>query len=360
MLSRQPLRPCGADAWVKQTRNAVLWVQANSLTLRSSVGMQTWELITALASSQKVPLALLIPAATEKEYWQTKREVIKQFDLNEEATAFRALLPDEGEEYGKHKFMQERDRLIAINSDVLIPLSLRPDGQMSRLLDEARGQGKPIIGSWKTPYESREDALGYSIDESQLTDEIKSFGDEYLVHWTRGLNGPWPTERAIDYYLAVARSQSHPRDGLDSLRNIIRRRRIMASSRNMPDRTPTVSFSALPPKELTPLIRWRARRRQMSFEPYGIGIEREHGNTLGIQPVRYYRRDEDRPSDLPAWLTQSGGVKTDWRQEKEHRYRGDLDFYDVPKKKLICFCRTRREAGRLQDSSGIRTVPFTE
>lgn len=358
LLSQQPLRPCGADAWVKQTRNAIMWVKANSLTLRSSVGMQTWELVTALASSEKIPLALVIPAPTEQEYWQTRGEVVRQFALDETMVTFRGLRPDEGEEYDKHKFMQERDRLVVRNADVLAPLSIRPGGLMSRLLDGGRSEGKPIIGSWKVAYEFRDEPLGYSIDKTELTEEIRRCGDEYLVHWTRGFSGRWPTERAIDYYLAVVRSQSYPRSGYDSLRHIVRRRKIAASSRNMPDHTPTVCFSALPPSELTPLIRWRARHRQMSFEPYGIGLEREYALSLGLAPVRYYIGDKDRPPDAPVWLTQSTGVITDWRQEKEYRCRGDLDFYDAPKDKLICYCRTREEARRLQEVTGIRTVAF--
>ena len=358
LLSRQPLRPSGADAWVKQTRNAILWVKANSLVLHSSIGMQTWELITALASSEGIPLTLLIPAPTE-EYREMRRVALKQFHLDKENVTFRALLPDKGEVYDKHKFMQERDRLIVRNADVLLPLSIRPDGQMSRLLAEGRDEGKPIIGSWKVEYETREKTLGYSIRDEHLTDEIRRCGDEYLVHWTRGSNSPWPTEDAIDYYLAIVRSKSYPRSGLDTLCSIVEKRKIVASSRNMPEHTPTVSFSCLPPRELAGLITWRARRRLMSFEPYGIGLEREYASKLGIQPVRYYNRDSDRPSDVPVWLTQSTGVKTDWRQEREYRNKGDFEFSEIPKDKLVCFTRTEGQATQLQDATGIRTIGFT-
>ncbi len=359
LLSRQPLRPSGADAWVKQTRNAILWVKANSLALHSSIGMQTWELITALASSEGIPLTLLIPAPTEVEYREMRRVALKQFHLDMENVTFRALLPDEGEKYDKHKFMQERDRLIVRNADVLLPLSVRPGGQMSRLLAEGRDEGKAIIGSWKVEYETREKTLGYTIKDEYLTDEIRRCGDEYLVHWTRGSNGPWPTEDAIDYYLEIVRSKSYPRSGFDTLRGIVGERRIVASSRNMPEHTPTVSFSCLPPRDLVPLITWRARRRLMSFEPYGIGIEREYALELGIQIVHYYNRDSDRPDDVPTWLTQSSGVKSDWRQEREYRYKGDFEFSEIPKDRLVCFTRTRDQAAQMQDTTGIRTIGFT-
>jgi len=358
LLSQQPLRPCGTDPWVKQTRNALLWIKANSLVLRSSVGMQTWELITALASHEKIPLSLLIPAPTEEDYWQTRREVVKQFGLDEDSVSFRALVPDEGESYDKHRFMQERDRLVIGDADVVVPLSIRPKGQMSRLLGQAREAGKPIVGSWKVPYAPREVPLGFTINEGELTDEIKRCHDTYLVHWTRAFDGPWPTERAIDFYLALVRSNRYPRTGRDSLLNILGRRRITASSRNMPDDTPTVSFSALPPSELAPLIRWRARYRRMSFEPYGIGIERDSAFDLGVRRVKYYQRAHDRPNDVPPWLTQSNGVITDWRREKEYRCLGDLDFSALPPDKLVCFCRFQSEVEQIEKELGLRTVPF--
>jgi NADH:ubiquinone oxidoreductase subunit D len=96
----------------------------------------------------------------------------------------------------------------------------------------------------------------------------------------------------------------------------------------------------------------------MSFEPYGVGIEREYASELGIQSVQYYSRDSDRPDGFPVWLTQSSGVKTDWRQEREYRYKGDFDFSVVPKDKLICFTRTRDQAAQLQNALGIRTIGF--
>lgn len=360
LLSQQPMRPCGTDRWVPQTRNAVLWAKANSLVLRSSVGVQTWELITALASLEKVPLSLLIPAASDVDYHQIKSSVLTQFDLDEDDVTFRALLPNDGEAYDKNKFMQERDRLIVLDADVVMPISIRPDGVMSSLVNHAENEGKPIINSWRIKHEARLTPLGYKIDLNDLTDEAMSCRDRYLVHWTRAANGPWPTERTIDYYRDIVRSKRYPRSGMDTLQTIVRNRKIAAATKHMPGNTPCVCFSALTPRELAPLIRWRSRYRQMSFEPYGIGIQREAAMAHGIQPVHYYDSADGPLAQTETWLTQSNGVKSDWRQEHEYRHQGDFDFSEIPKDKLVCFCRTRGEARQLSAATSMNAIPFTE
>ncbi|MCM2272625.1 MAG: hypothetical protein NDJ18_08750, partial [candidate division Zixibacteria bacterium] len=56
LLSRQPLRPCGATPWVRNTVAAVRSLKERDLRICGSVGMQTWELITASAALEAVPL----------------------------------------------------------------------------------------------------------------------------------------------------------------------------------------------------------------------------------------------------------------------------------------------------------------
>ncbi len=80
---------------------------------------------------------------------------------------------------------------------------------------------------------------------------------------------------------------------------------------------------------------------------------------FGVMQVQYYDRGFSAPADVPAWLTQSIGVTSDWRQEKEYRHRGDFDFSEIPKARLVCFCRTRGQAAELEETTGIKTVGFT-
>ena len=77
LLSRQPLRPTRTSPWVKRTVEAVEWVRENNLILISSVGMQTWELVTALVSMYSLPLRLHLPVLAGQSF-STIREHLQQ------------------------------------------------------------------------------------------------------------------------------------------------------------------------------------------------------------------------------------------------------------------------------------------
>ena len=96
----------------------------------------------------------------------------------------------------------------------------------------------------------------------------------------------------------------------------------------------------------------------MSFEPYGIGIERDTALSAGIRQVYYYTAlDRDSPQN-ERWLRQSAGEKSDWRREKEYRIRGDFDLSRIARDKLLLFCRYRSEVAQIEGATGIRTVSF--
>ena len=106
-------------------------------------------------------------------------------------------------------------------------------------------------------------------------------------------------------------------------------------------------------------MRWRARYRQMSFEPYGVGIRREIALSAGIESVQYVDRlSASSAPDDKGWLRQSRGQKSDWRQEKEYRYRGDFALRQIKPEGLVLFCRTNDEAERLRQSFGLKVIPF--
>ena len=103
-------------------------------------------------------------------------------------------------------------------------------------------------------------------------------------------------------------------------------------------------------------IGWRARYREMSFEPYGIGIEYEHARLNKVEPVQYISPGTKVPSDTPAWLGQSIGAVGDWRAEKEYRHRGDFDLRRIPHDKLIVVTYKADQAKLVEEKTGIRTV----
>jgi len=327
------MHPCGGMSWVKNVTKAVKWLKKNNFSLLSSCGMQTWELVVASASLNNLKQTIFIPAAIESDFENLKVYLTNQFSLDKFRVQF---IPFICETAGKKELQVLRDERIIEESDILIPVSIRENGNMAKHIALACEKNKEIVTSFKTEYEKNEKPLAYKIDLSRLNPKIKEIKNEYVIHWTRSANSAWPDEKLIDYYRAVIDFPQYPRSAYSTLVNIFESRLIKASNKNMPGKVSAVSFTGLSPVEVIPLMKWRARYRQMSFEPYGIGIKREYGLKLEIKPVHYYSRKDGLAESNPIWLTQSIGRITDWRHEKE----------------------SKKEACILENKTGITTVSF--
>lgn len=352
LLSRQHLRPSLQDDWVRKLKQAVEYVKCQGWVLCSSVGTANWEIITACASMEKVPLQIFIP----KNFKPANEALIMDYALDNAIVKFTEIsaemeLPNDELDW------RYRDKLVLEYAENLIPISIRPKGHLFKLLNDGCRAGKRMIDQFGTKYQRLRLPISYMLDENSLSKIIAKSGRDYIIHWTRSSNGPWPNERKIDFFGSVLNSETYPRTAFDTIRKMIEEKRIIASSRKMPGKTPTVSFSGLSPVEAAKLMRWRPRYRQMSFEPYGIGIERELAPSLDIKEVQYYdSRKEKSPTTVPFWLTQSIGKITDWRHECEYRHLGNFDLSCVPVDKLILYCRYRVEAEEIESKSGIKSA----
>jgi len=353
------LRPSLNDAWVRQSVQAVRWVKDNNLVLACSVGMQTWELVAALASMKGVPMRLYVPVADGDNTGAVFAAITRDFNLHDFLTDFIGLPSATGPDR-KKSGMAIRDERIVAKADLLIPISIRPGGRMAGLIEQARSGGKAVIDRFQTAYQSRTKPMAYDLSDISLNPTIDKAARGRIIHWTRTANSKWPTEQSLDYYLAIAASHTYPRSAFDTLRNIVHSQTIAASSKNMPGNVSVVSLSDLSPVEAIPLMRWRARYRQMSFEPYGIGIERQVALEHGICPVRYYDRvNANAPAGEDTWMHQSTGTKGNWTAEREYRHRGDFNLGAIPRNKLLLLCHTAAEADQIEKETGIHAVSFT-
>ncbi len=358
LLSRQPLRPNGDTPWVRNIIDAVSWLKGERAAICSSIGLQTWEMITTVTVDAGLPLILFIPAENEARYWAECVRAIHEFDLNTRVVTFVPVLAPK-DRHAARAILEARDRAVISRADLILPVSVRERGSLRRLIDDAESNGKQIMARFETPHTGRHDALSFEIDPGAVREELPKEAAEYIIHWTRSCNTAWPGERLIDYYRAIIDSPTYPRSAFTTLKRILESRKIIASSRHMPRKTATVSFSGLSPTELIPLIKWRARYREMSFEPYGVGIKREVAERLGIKPVLYYEPDD--AGSVPSadrWRSQSVGQVTDWRREEEYRHLGNLDLSRVPDDALLAVCYAAGEAKRLQSEIGVRTISF--
>jgi len=318
----------------------------------SSVGMQTWELVTAVTSDLDLPVKLILPLSVGPDFDTQCEQILYEYGLNPSRTEFLPVS-------GRDNLMLQRDRAVFEMADLLLQVSVSKTGSMAKRLQQVDSDNSTIDDRFQIPYRQRREAIKVDLDPDRLSDEIVNQGDDYLIHWTRGISHPWPGEKMIDFYRAIVQSDHWPRSGLATLERIVDSQTVLASSRHMPEGAMTVSFSALRPSEVVPLMRWRARYGEMSFEPYGVGLVREIAEELGILPVDYYHSDDKKRIHADSvWLSQSRGKITDWRGEKEYRHLGDLALERVPPEAIALFCRTSSEAERLRRRYPYRVVSF--
>ncbi|MBI5267900.1 MAG: hypothetical protein HY851_11775 [candidate division Zixibacteria bacterium] len=354
LLSRQPRRPCARDLWVQKTTQAVDFLTSKNSTIVSSVGLQTWELITAVVSMRGAKLHLVVPGISIDEFNRKTARLREEFALTDRQTEFESVAIPKGTDKAGAQTL--RDSAVISRADILVPLSIRPDGNMAQAIRNAEQAGREIIRDFQIPYARREEPIAYDIKPEQVSRQLHKIGRDYLIHWTRASNTSWPGERKIDFYRGVISAGRYPRTAFDTLLRILTTHRLIGSPRHMPGRTRAVSFTGLSPLDCLPLMRWRARFGEMSFEPYGIGLRRSWAEKIGIEPVIYYENAGRPPVGVEPWRTQSRGIKTDWRQEDEYRFRGDLDLSGIPPDQMIAFCVTRDEATRIEKENEVRVV----
>ena len=356
LVSRQPLRPCRATPWVRSVIQAVHWIKRQHMSLLTAVGRPTWDLITSCGSINSLTMRVLYEVSGSQSPGDA-HSLQMQFGLAQQTVSLVPIAPDGAASEDEQNHLI--DQSICTRADLLIPISVRPGGFMDRALRSAEEGGRPTIWNFFCGPPESPSKIAYNLKGLPINPELDEIAEKYITHWTRGTNQPWPDEQPIDFYRTVLASECYPRTAFDTLCHILDTRMIQASSNHMPDSTPTVSLSELSPCEVVPLMRWRARYAQMSFEPYGIGITKEFAQRYGILPVRYYdRADKALPATLPSWLTQSTGRISDWRAEREYRHLGSLDLGQVPSEALIAYCLTCQEASIITGKFRIRTIPF--
>lgn len=342
--SRQGLKPVGNEAWIRNSLQAVNDAITSGLTVLTSVGMSSWEIVLFFASKFGARQKVYVPLAKEDSQDNAKAYYAKQFKLRDDSAGW-SFIEIENAKKDYHTFQQLRDRQIIKDADIIYPVSIRPNGSLEGLISAEKAAGKTIMTDFLTDCATSHTVCRLELNSDKFTSSIDKQLENTIIHWTRATNDSWPGETMFDYYSAIVSSSSYyPRSGLDTLIRILSEKRLRASSRHYRKDVSAVAFSALKPTEVAQLMKWRARYREMTFEPYGIAIDNGTAERIGIRKVIYgnpemytYLEEEDK------LYFQSMGKKGYWLPEREYRHIGDVDLSAIPETSITAIVWKRNE-----------------
>ncbi|MEZ5357893.1 MAG: hypothetical protein R3F48_03620 [Candidatus Zixiibacteriota bacterium] len=310
--SRQSAYPVGSDAWVRQTLRAVEYIAGRGWTVVTSVGMNTWELVLACAAKIGMPV-IVIAAIGETSI----EDLIAQYGLSPDNLC---LTTPHGRVSDKERRLTGRDTAVCRRADWLIPVAVRPDGNLERLLDSAGGR---VFNRYRIPYKKPKRKRPVYSGKS-FSDELSD--DHWLIHFTRSCRGPWPGETCLDYYRAVLHSNcDYCHCAREGLQKIIREGIIRGSTRNIRSGHRVVAFTLYNSEAARNLFRYRSRLANPYFEPYGIAVAKSWADRIGLYPVVY--GDDEIYNGMAEAMRpyfQAEGEDGRWIGEREWRIVGDV------------------------------------
>ena len=358
--SRQSKTPNCRDAWAINTVAAVMYAsQINEWDIVSSVGMFTWDFVTWLAGSQPTMLDLVVPRVAGTDGRAIADSIVRDFGLRSERVQWR-FIDVTPAEFGSKHWWPQRDRMVIETANTILPVSLRQHGALEKLLasDEIRARCDSRFEV--TSYDPESHHLRESIDPKRLTMEIRDWGSDWLIHWTRTCHGPWPGETRARFFEDFMEWQDgYCRSGFRTLQRILYERLIRASSWRIGDKQAMVAFTELSPVESIPLMRWRPRWSNWAFEPYGIAIHRDLAKGLGIRPIRYVDAVDWKrvPVEKRPYAHSAGKDDPIWPAEREWRCAGDLDLRAIPVDAIRIIVREQAECVAMEHSPSATIHP---
>jgi hypothetical protein len=330
--SSQSKTPCGNDPWIRQTALAILQLIASRYSIITSTGLSTWELPIHLVNKCGGKQIIVSPIFDEADGERIFAETIGDFALNCDSTAMIFVKPDDAAKSPKENWLK-RDKAVLALAHAIVPISIRPGGRLhgilgdepfrSRCLDDYKIEfAKPLVGP-----------KHYQLKP------FKEFENwSFITHWTKTCHGPWPGETKGSYYARLVSSgDNYPGRAFETLGNIIDEGKIRGSSNWMRDGCQAIGFTEANPSQALGLMRWRSKRVNWNFEPYGVAIDKTIAAQMGIRPVIY--GDESSFKSLPdqdkPYFQSLGGPDVDWSREREWRHMGDLNLGEIHGDKVI-------------------------
>ncbi len=344
--SSQSKTPCGNDSWVIQTTRAITQLTSLGYTMVTSTGLSTWELAVYLVNSREGNQVIVSPASDDLSSEEIFAGVVEDFGLNPDRTAMIFTELETDSRSPKDNWLL-RDQAAITLAQKVVPVSIRQGGRLHSLLEDPSFASK-CNNDFKIELEKP-----VAGPKHYELNSIKSFENwNYITHWTKTCHGPWPGEPRSSYYSRLVSSGNEfPNQAANTLMNIISEKKLRASANWMREGRSAIGFTESAPAQALSLMRWRPKRVNWNFEPYGLAIDKKTAKALGIRPAIYGDQqkyetlaDEDKP-----YFQFQGGVDVDWSLECEWRHLGDLNLGDIPEDKIRYLVWDLTEAAKLEN-----------
>jgi hypothetical protein len=238
------------------------------------------------------------------------------------------------------EFRQFRDRMVIAACDFIVQGIVRPRGNMSQCIRRYKEWG----GTVETPptfsgkhADRKDQPVSWNQQLKQWRIRLESVGNQpkgsnehrTVWHFTRGRKYPWPGQGWESYLDGLnGIGDPVPYTGLDTLIRILKMKRIQSSRYLIRGKRQVVCLTDASLNEIVPLCTWTRHVHRYRFEPFAIGFTSKTARILGARPAIYGTSDlYDRLPESERYRFQrfvSDGH--DWRQEREWRLEGDLDF----------------------------------
>lgn len=322
--SSQSMFPVAADPWVRGTVSAIDFIAAQGWTLVSSIGVKTWDLACYLADRSGVPQVVLVPASSSGP--ADFERLCLNFGLN---PALVCAIPVAG---SRNEWPSVRDRTALALSNALFPVSIRENGKLSGWLQGRDVQAK-LDSQFRLPWGKLDRVPRYQFDVDRIRREVDPLFQDHLIHWTRASDGPWPGESSREYFQDLFSGEDAiPRSAARTLARILKEGRIRGSAWRIRGKDPVVAFSSLLPSAAVTMMKIGVGGGKHFLEPFGIALSLDSARGLGIEPVVYTVERGTARGDIPKYLMQSNGRRSQWPEEKEWRALGDIELASLPQK----------------------------
>ncbi len=382
--SRKPRALSPGAFWLQALRAFVERSKHEPWGIASSLGTLTHDLVTHAGVARSLPVLLLVhdpldalPTLHRNHGFASRLQVHASMTCQ----APGMICP-------KTDRMLCRDRMLAELAHVHLVLEVRPGGNLHRILKGAHANGSKPLWFATTPREddsvqttheqaaftiterarsilvgveeepSREARIGHRPrgGEPALSRPIRDWS-QYLYHYTRGRQGPWPGQTYEAYLESLLEGSPHSgHTVLDSLARILTEGRIRASCKTVRGDIPVVSWTSHAPAELHLIRRWNRALMRWTFEPFGLGVLKSRLKRLGVRPTVYASATEyRRVKESERYRFQRHEPpRICWRQEREYRLPSDLCLSLLGEEELFVFVPRTRDARFLRHEVGYR------